>query len=70
VPTDSKTAFTGTATITNVSVGWGFASETVGGVTTNYLLPVFVFEGKVTLDNPAPGQDKTQNFRVYVQATP
>jgi hypothetical protein len=70
VPADSKVTFTGTATVTKVSVGWGLATETTATGSTYYLVPVFVFEGQVALENPAPGQDKTQNFRVYVQGTP
>ena len=61
-----NTIYKGAATVTSVSVSWRLA--TANG--TNYLVPLYVFEGTVTLQNPAPGQDKPLPFRVYVQATP
>ena len=61
-----NTVYKGAATVTGVSVSWRLA--TANG--TNYLVPLYVFEGTVTLQNPAPGQDKPLPFRVYVQAMP
>jgi hypothetical protein len=61
-----NTVYKGAATVTSVSVSWRLA--TANG--TNYLVPLYVFEGTVILQNPAPGQDKPLPFRVYVQAMP
>jgi hypothetical protein len=61
-----NTVFTGAATVTGVSVSWRLA--TADG--THYLVPLYVFEGTVALQNPAPGQDKPLPFRLYVQAMP
>jgi hypothetical protein len=68
IPADlpANTVFRGTATVTKASLGW--APGTTG--TTNYLVPLYVFEGTVTLTNPPTGQPATVPFRVYVGATP
>ena len=67
IPADlpANTVFRGAATVTKVSLGW--APGATG--TTNYLIPLYVFEGTVTLINPPTGQPATVPFRVYVSAT-
>lgn len=67
VPADlpANTVFTGNAVVTKVSIGW--APGTTG--TTNYLVPLYVFEGTVTLTNPPAGQPAAVPFRVYIAAT-
>ena len=67
IPADlpANTVFRGAATVTKVSLGW--APGATG--TTNYLVPLYVFEGTVTLINPPTGQPATVPFRVYVSAT-
>jgi hypothetical protein len=60
----ANTVFRGAATVTKVSLGW--APGTTG--TTNYLVPLYVFEGTVTLINPPTGQPATVPFRVYIGA--
>lgn len=67
IPSDlpANTIFRGAATVTKVSLGW--APGATG--TTNYLVPLYVFEGTVTLINPPTGQPATIPFRVYVSAT-
>jgi len=66
IPSDlpANTIFRGAATVTKVSLGW--APGATG--TTNYLVPLYVFEGTVTLINPPTGQPATVPFRVYVGA--
>lgn len=66
VPANNSTTFTGIATVTKVSAGWGLA--TASG--TTYLVPVYVFEGTVVLDNGVSGKKEPIAFRIYVQATP
>ncbi len=67
IPNDlpANTVFRGAATVTKVSLGW--APGATG--TTNYLIPLYVFEGTVTLINPPTGQPATVPFRVYIGAT-
>ena len=67
IPADlpANTVFRGAATVTRVGLGW--APATTG--TANYLVPLYVFEGTVTLTNPPTGQPATVPFRVYVGAT-
>jgi len=66
IPSDlpANTIFRGAATVTKVSLGW--APGATG--TTNYLVPLYVFEGTVTLINPPTGQPATVPSRVYVGA--
>ena len=67
VPQDlpANTVFTGNAVVARVAIGW--APGTDGK--TNYLLPLYVFEGTVTLANPPKGQPASVPFRVYIAAT-
>ena len=67
IPNDlpANTVFRGAATVTKVGLGW--APGATG--TTNYLIPLYVFEGTVTLINPPAGQPATVPFRVYIGAT-
>ena len=67
VPADlpANTVFNGNAVVSKVSIGW--APGTNG--TTNYLVPLYVFEGTVTLANPPAGQPAAVPFRVYIAAT-
>jgi len=68
VPSDtpSGTVFKGTAEIKTVSIGWSTAQTAADG--TNYLVPVYVFEGVATLTNPPTGQPNAVPFRLYVPA--
>ncbi len=59
-----NTVFKGTATVTKASIGWRLA--TANG--TNYLVPIYVFEGMVVLDNPVATPGVAVPFRTYVQA--
>ncbi len=61
----ANTIFKGAAVVAQVAIGW--APGTDGK--TNYLIPVYVFEGSVTLTNPPTGQPATVPFRVYIAAT-
>lgn len=67
IPTNlpTNTVFRGAATVTKVGLGW--APGTTG--TTTYLVPLYVFEGTVTLTNPPAGQPATVPFRIYAGAT-
>lgn len=67
IPSDlpANTVFHGAATVTKVGIGW--APGTTG--TATYLVPLYVFEGTVTLTNPPTGQPKTVPFRIYIAAT-
>jgi hypothetical protein len=67
IPQDlpANTIFKGNAVVARVAIGW--APGTDGK--TNYLIPLYVFEGSVTLTNPPGGQPATVPFRVYVPAT-
>ena len=67
IPADlpANTVFRGTATVTKVSLGWAPGANG----TTNYLIPLYVFEGTVTLTNPPTGQPAIVPFRIYVGAT-
>jgi hypothetical protein len=68
VPTNipAGTVFHGAANVTAVSIGWSTAAEGADGL--NYLVPVYVFEGTVTLSNPPEGQPNAVPFRVFIPA--
>lgn len=61
----ANTIFKGNAVVAQVAIGW--APGTDGK--TNYLIPLYVFEGSVTLTNPPVGQPATVPFRVFIAAT-
>ena len=63
----ANTVYRGAATVTKVSVGHHNATAANGIV---YLVPIYIFEGTVRLENPAPGQTGPFAFRLYIQATP
>jgi hypothetical protein len=63
----ANTVYRGAATVTKVSIGLRNATDASGTV---YLVPIYIFEGTVALENPAPGQTGPFTFRLYIQATP